>query len=130
MPRIILKATPDQDFYVEWSTIVEAPVFAGIRERMLEHLREDNPDIQSNPIAKAEARLRRADETGTSAAGPYSWFGAWDEDDNGLIVEQRGVLPRHRLYLFTRFWLYGSGSREFALDLLEPFEDLDEVRRD
>lgn len=126
MPRIILKTTPDDDFYVEWSEIVEAPVFAGTREEMLVHLCEDSPAMQYHPVGNAGARLKRADETGTSAAGGYSWFGTWDCDS--LIVEQRGVLPRAHLGQFTRLWL--AGDREPALDLLEPFEDLDAVRRD
>lgn len=81
MPSYIVKADPDQDFYVRWSTIVDAPTDWGTRshlERSARRPEEVTPD-----------RFARADERGTSAdwpgfapdEQPYGWT-----DSDGFIV--------------------------------------------
>lgn len=117
MPRIVFKVTRDEDRYVEWSTIVEAPTFTGTRAEMMAHLSPGELIYGHQP----EDRLRRADETGTSAAGGFSFFGAWD--DSGLVVEQRGVLRRERLGEFLDLFMPGDYVDPAAYALLEPFED-------
>lgn len=128
MPTIIIKPDQDRDLYVAWSTVVEAPVAWGSRAETLTWLAErwqrDFPDQAHNRITDPEQRLRRVDATGTSAAGGFSHFGAWDA---GLVYEQRGVLPRRHLARACE--LIGAGRESEVWDLLEPFEDLAEVRR-
>lgn len=121
MGSVIVKATPDADLYIEWSTIVEAPTFIGTRAETLEYLGLPSPSVSDTP----EERLARADETGTSAKGDYAWFGSWTYD--GFVVEQRGVLPRSRLSAFAV--LYADDDPAW-LDLLEPFDAETPVRRD
>lgn len=113
MGRIIIKAAPDRDLYVEWSTIVEAPVFIGGRAETLAHLHREQEGGDA-----PEVRLARVDETGTSAKGSYAWFGAWD--DEGLIYEQRGSVPRERLCDFLDAYL--RDDEEAALSFVVSFE--------
>jgi hypothetical protein len=109
-PRgFIVKAAPDRDLYVSWSDVVEAPVWTGTRAEAIE-------------AGCPPSRLRRADETGTSAfPGFYDW------QSNGMVAEQRGWLPRARLADYAL--AYADGRMEDCWDLLEPFDDETEVRR-
>lgn len=124
MGRYVIKAARDQDLYMEWSTIVEAPTAIGTRSEILTHL-QSSPRAADHP----EVRVTRADLTGTSAlrdpessySGPLD--GAWD--DEGLIVEQRGWLPRDR---FAEFLTAYVMAPERAYALLDPFEDEEEER--
>lgn len=109
-PRLILKAAPDEDLYIGWSTIAESPAGSWTRAEAL-HCGID-------PV-----RLERADRTGTSFID--STEGAWD--DEVMIAEQRGLLPRKYLAAYAELWL--GGEKDKAFDLLEPFEDETEVRR-
>lgn len=112
---VIIKIAPDQDLYVAWSEICEMPAGVGTREQALaDGIEED--------------RLDRADKTGTSyhrtysdETPPYAW------GDDTLIAEQRGILRRHNLAEYARLHL--DGEYDKAYDLLEPFEDEEEVRR-
>lgn len=107
----VIKASRDADFYVGWSNICDGPVIAGTRAEMLEH-------------GCPAGRLDRADETGSSylsqAAGCY-----WDDD--GLVADQRGFLPRRNLAAYTVALM--NGRLDDAWNLLEPFEGETEVRR-
>lgn len=67
MPRFIIKPKPDEDFYVEWSTIVDDWTKAGTREEMLEDFEEE--------------RLERADKNGSSA---YPRLFHWDTEEFSL----------------------------------------------
>lgn len=86
MPRFIIKAEPDVDFYVDWSTIVDAPCEWGPAA------------VFQTPIPAD--RLERADATGTS-----SFDGFFDWDTKTLIVANMGDnefydLPRDNLRAF------------------------------
>lgn len=109
-PRVIFRAAPDQDLYIGWSTICEAPTLLGTRAELLAH------GIEAE-------RLDRCDARGTSFID-YD-FGGWDHDS--LIAEQRGLLPRQHLAAYAELHL--SGEYDKAFDLLLPFEDETEVRR-
>ena len=70
MPTYITKPKPDEDFYVGWSTVVDAPTYWGTREQVRQDLAFMGPGA-----ADAE-RFERADKTGTSAMygdGQWSW---------------------------------------------------------
>jgi hypothetical protein len=107
----VIKPGRGEDFYVGWSHVVEAPVWAGTRE---EAIADGCP----------ESRLRRADETGTSMLDNFGL--AWDH--GGLIAEQRGYLPRSRIAAYVT--AYMDDRMQDAFDQLEPFDDETEVRRD
>ncbi|OXM57057.1 hypothetical protein CFP71_09995 [Amycolatopsis thailandensis] len=78
------------------------------------------------PSDPPEARVRRADETGTSAK-PSPWApgytgpleGAWH--DTGFIVEGRKWLPRDRIAVFLETYLRTKQM---------PYALLDDLHRD
>lgn len=111
MPSYIVKINKEEDFYVYWSDIVEAPHVWGTRDHVTKYMLRIGEDA-------SHARFDRANETGTSAMqGDYDW------DDHGFIYMQQGFLRREDLAEFL-----GSYGRddEFDLSLLEPFEDDEE----
>jgi hypothetical protein len=71
MPSYIVKAHPDRDLYVEWSTVVDAPIRWG-------RASDFPPPIPAD-------RKARADSRGTSSIdGFYDW------DQKTLIVANMG----------------------------------------
>lgn len=122
-PRaLLIKQSPDEDFYIAWSESLEAPLWAGTRE-------------QAAAYGYTVERIERADRTGTSSqpfldlecTRPWKPFYAWD-DAQGPIAEQRGFLPRR--YMRAYALLYLAGHVQAAFDLLEPLGDGEPVRRD
>ena len=133
MGSIVLKESPDSDYYVEWSSVVEAPTFAGTRVEMLAHLqRQSDPWLREDAPHHPEQRLRRADETGTTSlwvteAGmrdKYPEDGAWD--DTPSIYMQRGLVSRANIFAMCHRWERDPNAD--VTDLLMPFEDEAEVR--
>ena len=87
MPHYIVKAHPDNDFYVDWSTIVDAPIEWGPAADFTEQIPAD--------------RKERADRNGTSSHDPR--FFGWQ--DPFFIVANLGDgrfynLPRPNLQAF------------------------------
>lgn len=111
MPRFIMKVAPDRDAYIEWSTVVDAPVSIGTRAAYAaEH---------------GEERLARTDTQGTSAAysdklPPTEQDGGWD--DWGQIYMQRGKLRRARFGDVFDL-LAADINAEIPGEWLEPFAD-------
>ena len=132
MARFIMKASPTDDLYCEWSSIVEAPTWIGTRSELIAYLSEhrfEGDRCQAHAPEEAEARIARVDQTGTSVRfriGPHI-EGSWD--DEGIIYQQQGMLPRSRLTAFLRRFIGASdGEPEWCedpdvSDLLDPFED-------
>jgi hypothetical protein len=118
MGRAVFKAAPDVDLYMEWSSFVEAPIFIGTRAEMLEYLTSASPDdYRRTP----EERLQWADKIGTTIEHRFKKYpieGSWE--DSGLIVEQKGWLPRERFEEFMRRYV---SDPESIYELLDPFED-------
>lgn len=116
----VIKCEPDEDRYIYWSDMVEAPHAMSGREAMIDYL----VCYHDHAPGKAEERLARADRTGTSAMinGWLTW-----EDESGPIFEQRGCVPRAKLWEFCA--LIMADERDKAYDLMTPFEDVGEVRR-
>lgn len=85
MPSYIVKADPNVDLYIEWSTIVDAPLSWGTAAEM----------------RLAPERKERADRTGTSS---HNGFEGWD--DGEMIISELGhctgeyLLPRKDLLAF------------------------------
>lgn len=106
MPHFIVKADPNEDWYVEWTTITDGPYAIGTRADFL----EERPDW--------EDRLDRADKYGTSAlvGGAEPWFG-W-EDKEFMVAEPLGEqrdLPRKHLKEYSEFIIDDNISAAFAL---------------
>lgn len=75
MPSFIVKPVADEDFYVVWSTIVDAPTAFGTLGELAAEL---------GPKKGAPERFLRADEFGTSMQDPQiprdrQWFGWHDK---------------------------------------------------
>lgn len=110
MPRFIMKV-PDRDLYVEWSSIVEAPIAWGSRAEMM-----DGEEGSVDP-----ERLDRADMYGTS-----SFIG---QGTNGTIYMQLGYLPIENLGKFLDVMTEQWAADEFVDDdprLLALLQPLDE----
>jgi len=116
---MVMKEAPDVDFYVEWSSVVEAPTACGTRDEIARVIGGD--------VAE---RLARCDATGTTSlwvetAGMrdrYPEEGAWDDDS--FIYMQLGILTRAGVFELARRPMGADVS-----DLLTPFEDDAEVAR-
>lgn len=121
MGYVIIKQAPDRDEYILWSDFTECPVAAGTRDELLPYVEQVDPPRET-PGGTA-ARFDRADRQGSSMI-PYS-HGWWD--DEALIYEQRGYLPREHLYYAALLHLDGRYAEVW--DLMTPFEDQEEVRR-
>jgi hypothetical protein len=130
MGTTIMKEASNVDYYIAWSSIVEAPLFGGTREETLAYLWETDhrkPEyiLEADP-SHPETRLKRVDECGTSALWKVAGHpveGSW-EDTDGLIYEQRGTVPRANLFVLTR--RLGEDEAADLTDLIEPFEDDDD----
>lgn len=123
MGRTVIKEAPDVDFYVEYSSNNEAPIFAGTREEMCQFLIAEVHDMGTRTMMlkpeEVERRLAQADKTGSSAP---NWEGDWD--DNGPIMQQVGTCPRDKVGEFARLFL--AGNVDAAHALLELWEDDEE----
>lgn len=125
MPSYVVKPTREEDFYVYWSEIVEAPVMWGNRAETLAYLASRPDSDRTNPVE----RLDRADQHGSSALWPRVTDPIYGWNDSGMIYQQQGYLPRTRLReMVQRFTDANPGSDECVItpdvsDLLEPFED-------
>jgi hypothetical protein len=74
----LVKADRDQDLYLIWSSIVDAPIWIGTRAELLKQLWTDfhrkHPNCDPKPGTGPDVRLARADEFGTSDLdGDYGW---------------------------------------------------------
>lgn len=83
MPRYIVKPKRDEDFYVVYSTIVDAPARWGTRA-----------ELAADPASEAwPDRMERADEHGTSAMWGEPPYLGWDETE---ITVREGFDPEKR----------------------------------
>lgn len=128
MPSFIYKEAPDVDYYVEWSSVVEAPTFTGNREEMLKRLQQDSDKwLREDAPHHPERRLERADATGTSSmwvehAGmrdKYAEEGSWEDDT--YIYKQQGVLTRANLFVLCH--RTDDDPDADVSSLLKPFDE-------
>jgi len=110
MGDFILKASPDEDLYLIWSTVVDAPTWVfGSSDEIADHLwaewRRQHPDCSPKPGTGPAARLARADIHGSSMIDPQ--IGGWGDEslllgngtpDDGWWYE----LPRTNLTAYAR----------------------------
>jgi len=134
MARFIYKEAPDVDYYVEWSSVVDAPTMTGTRAQMLAYTQQSSdPYLREDAPHHPERRLERCDETGTTsmwiatssaespefAAKGYPEDGSWADDS--YIYHQEGSLTRANLFELCHR-LDADPSADVS-DLLKPFED-------
>lgn len=119
MGRYIVKPHKDLDLYIEWSSIVDSPTFAGSRQQITPYLM--NGDRQGKPTAEEVAeRLNRTDDNGSSLLDHTSEY--WD--DEGLIpATHKGQrwLKRERFGAYCL--LVMAGDIEGAYLLTESLDD-------
>lgn len=122
--RVMMKESPEIDYYVEWSSITDSPVFAGNRDDALEHLRDNHrrrysPDDRDSP----ENLLNLVDETGTSQRFRFPSakcaVGAWDE--TGFVYNGRSWITRANVFAMAHRW-EEQGEDANVDDLLEVDE--------
>jgi len=127
MGSSILKGRADYDLYCVWSSVVDGPTFIGTAKELIDF--EARHEFDGGHMCRAIAPERtaediaKADEHGSSSRGRY---GRWD--DGHLIYEQKGMLPRSRLFDFLKLldndaWIDEGTEPEEALAMLEPFDD-------
>lgn len=120
MPSYIVKVNKEDDLYVYWSDIAEAPHCWGTREEVSKYM----ISIGENNINELDSRFARADENGTSA---YSWADTYGWETSGFIYMQLGFLRRNKLGEFLASYAPVNGfvdrGSDFDLSLLEPFDD-------
>lgn len=117
MPRFIMKDRPDADWYVMWSTIVDAPVFAGTRAEFWTEFGAEGAACE---------RFERADATGTSLIDGE--VGGWD-DESILVANlpeggpDEGNIARRDLRAFVE--AIAGGRNAEALAFVQAFPDED-----
>lgn len=134
MSKFVFKEAPDVDYYVLWSSIVEAPAATGSREEMLTILRRDSDRyLREDAPYHPDRRMERCDETGTTslwvatasaesaefAAHGHPEEGSWADDT--YIYRQQGVLTRKALFELCH--RTDEDDEADVSDLLKPFED-------
>jgi hypothetical protein len=112
----IIKMDPDEDLYLEWSSVVEAPTFVGTRVEMATYLNEPRRGEFWYTEEQVEALLQRADEHGSSAYRPFGC--TWGSP--GEMYQQQGFLPRARMGEFACRLLNDQDAEPDGL--LEPLE--------
>ena len=74
MPSTIIKPKPKEDFYVVWSTVVDAATYWGTRAELEAEYRDGTPE-----------RFARADQHGTSALWGSRAYG-WVQSNRTLML--------------------------------------------
>ena len=120
MGRQLIKCECDVDFYVEWSSIVDAPTFYGTREQMTAYLMHEYATGTRRwdfELSEVNLRFERADEFGTSMFRP---LGCGWEDEGEMYMPGHGTIPRAKI----RELVERLDRDEDVSDLLIPFEEL------
>ena len=116
----IIAVGPGVDLYMDWIHISDGPGRIGTRAEWLTWLPERVHGCPSCDCDSPEARLTRADETGSDWTGSLAT--TWE--NTGHIYLQRGVLPRSRFEAFARAYRTArAADAPELLALLDPFDD-------
>lgn len=112
MPRYIIKPSQDEDVYVEWSTIVDAPVSRTMTRA-------------EAVAAHSEERIARADESGHSCLWTRAPF--WDRTVIVMEVQPcpRGTIRHADAGRFTDALI--AEDYETAGSYITPFDDDEET---
>lgn len=122
-----MKASPNEDFYILMSTIVDAPIFLGT----MEQTHEANNDTQWKADCKFTSDVdlvemaHQADEFGSSS---WSGNGIWDAKT--VILSNIGnfstnteywELPRGSVSDFFKAYLVDYGNKDYEESLLNQY---------
>lgn len=113
MPSYIIKPEREQDFYVMWSTIVEAPTGWGSRAELTEDQWWDTSEMSPERFARVDEFGTSCLETGREGYRSYGY-----EDPYSMIYMQRGLLRRDRLRQACQ--RLAADPMDRITDLLEP----------
>ena len=116
----VIKVDRDQDFYVVWSDMVEAPLMWGNRLQTLDYLRGAALRPHGDPT-NPEERVARADAHGSSALWPSPHAPIYGWDDSTLVYQQQGILRWCNLRELCDRYTPEDQNPDVS-DLLEPFE--------
>lgn len=130
MGRFITKTAKDQDLYIEWSTIVDAPtaVFESTEDLRKYLIRE----YGAMDTVRVDRTIAHTQETGSSVMG---WaVGTWDDD---MLPVREGAPPHpqgHQWYLprecqtaYAKATLAGDDIGADGYLLLVPLDDDEEL---
>lgn len=100
MPRYIIKIndeTTGKDYYMEWSTVVDAPVTYGCT--LAEFKEYYQSEYGSNGMRDFEERMKRVEENGISAHPPFdnlqSLFDHNRAGENETPLDREGILEKY-----------------------------------
>lgn len=123
MGDFVVKAAPDSDLFLIWSTVVDAPTCVGTGDQIAAHLwtqwRRQHPDCIPKPGKGPAARMARAHTAGTSAVEPEGAYG-WS-DEEFIVMEAAPhdgwfyVLPRANLVAYAEALLADDDAAAHAL---------------
>lgn len=123
MAQAIVRAAPDSELYLVWSSVVDAPVFVGVRDSIVKYATRD----WRLTAAEAEAAVARADADGSSDR--VIRFGWWDDDHlpvmEGSPSDGWYHIRRDRLVEYAQALLHDD--EQAAVALLECWERHDEA---
>jgi hypothetical protein len=114
MGEILLRASPEEEIYVVWSTVPDdvtwifssrAEVLADLEQAR--QLQENNPFVRALYPDSAEKTLQLVDETGCSYRHGAS---RWGYDAERLRVGANYYLPRARLIDYAKDLLAGDDA--------------------
>lgn len=100
MPRYIIKIHDDKfnrDYYMEWSTVVDAPVTYGCNlEEFTEYFRNE---YGRQGMEGFDERIKRVEEKGISAYPPFDNLESLLElnqaGEKGICLSKEGILERY-----------------------------------
>lgn len=99
MPQYIMKLHDDKsekDFYLIWSTIVDAPITYGMSlDEFKDYYKEEYGE---NGMQVLTERLKRVEETGISAHPPFNnlkeYFGYNRAGENETVLDKEGIIEK------------------------------------
>ncbi|WP_280422745.1 hypothetical protein [Nocardia carnea] len=106
MPRFLLKAAPETDLYMFWSTVVSAPLYVGTRTETFDYL------IQTEDFTPdtAQPAIETADRHGTTSR----YTGSWNDSD-GLILDEPAWLSRANFAPFMQALHSGIDANQYLV---------------
>lgn len=122
MGRFLIKCDPSVDLYIEWSTVVDAPVGVGTRAQFEKDMNTPHRGAVFMTENAIRLRLNRTDKRGTSLLDYGSDGGGWSS--KGLLYMQGlkpAFLPRRNFLAYGQMLLKDPNAQ--PVGLTEPLED-------
>lgn len=131
MGEFVVKAAPDVDLYLIWSTVVDSACYVGTRAEIREHLWDEHRGQHPHELPplgySPDDRMVRTDQHGTSALDPpglYSWsHEAFHVGEASPCDGRWWELPRTNLVAYAKAII--ADDEVAAHALLHPIEFAD-----